>query len=130
MKPPLIAATTLGEILFDLSIIDTPKSDGTVAYLQLTFTDEVGNPFIKGRGFRIKTVKFSATDKPVFILDAPAYKGGVRYWKSFIVENKTLWNDIQAVAIDKLLEMNGGISANVYYYQLNGEGVDPDEVPF
>lgn len=88
-----------------------------VGFVELKLGEE-----FKVRGYTLK-IKTRKTDKKCFLsLDAPAFKAGRGYMKSFIIEDKSLWQYVQEVTLDAVRDL---IDIESYV----SEDINPEEVP-
>ena len=78
------------------------------------------------RGYTVRVKKFG-TKAPVFVVDAPAFKSGYKWKKSFIVENKSLWKDISNQILHEFAEKNGGKTPEDYLSET--EEINLDDIP-
>ena len=96
-----------------------------VGFAEVTILDKNEVLFI-ARGYTIRVKQFGVKP-PTFIVDAPAYKSGYNYKKSFIIENKSLWKDITNKILEEFSEKNGGKTAEDYFSEM--EEVNLDDIP-
>lgn len=95
-----------------------------VAFAELQFIDETGKILIAGRGYTIKVKTFKNT--PTYVVNAPAYKSGFVYKTSFIVDDKSLWNDISKAILEDFRDQTGDLKAEDYFSTF----LNPDDLPF
>ena len=94
-----------------------------VGFVQLDFIDDQNNIFVSGRGFTIRVKTFNNIS--TFVADAPAYKSGFKYRKSFIVDNIILWHDIEKSILEDFSNQTGGKKPEDYI----AEDINPDDIP-
>ena len=108
------------KIQIEVRVIE-PKTD-IVAFVNLALLDNSDNPIFKVRGYTVKVKKFS--NKPVFSINAPAFRAGYGFMKSFIVDDKELWKVLQENIVDEVLRNNGGKKPSDYELEM----IDLDEI--
>lgn len=96
-----------------------------VGFAEVSICDGEENLFF-ARGYTIRVKKFG-TKAPVFVVDAPAFKSGWKWKKSFIIENKTLWTDITNKILEEFAEKNGGKAPEDYLSET--EEINLDDIP-
>lgn len=96
-----------------------------VGFVAIEIIGKDDKPIFKVRGATIKVINREGTS--VFIVDAPAYRSGHKYVKSFIVEDVKFWKEITEKVMQNFSELTGGLSAEECLLM---EGrVNPEEVP-
>lgn len=109
-----------------VEIIVTParnKIGNIVGFVELQFTDEYEKTLIIGRGYTIRVKTFK--NVPTLTVNAPAYKSGYQYRTSFIIEDKSLWQDLTKAILEDFSSQTGGLKAEDYIV----EDVNPDNIP-
>lgn len=94
-----------------------------IGFVEIDFLDEDENIIFIARGYTIRIKTFN--DKPVFTVNAPAYKSGFKYRASFIVESKALWSDIVKIVLEDFSNQNGGLHPADYIEEV----VNLDDIP-
>ena len=98
-----------------------------IAFCNIDFLDNHNKPVFRVRGYRIKV--FDTVNKtPYFLVDAPAYRVGTKWWKSFIVDDAEFWREIESKIIKELQELNGGKTASDYINEAEASNIDLDEI--
>lgn len=95
----------------DIFVLDKPIKD-SVAFVELSIYQQEELLFIV-RGYRIRIKDIE--NKIFYDVDAPAYKSGYRYKKSFLIEHKETWRKVSDYIIQEFCDINGGLSAVDYF---------------
>ena len=111
------------------AVKDNKPFKDIVGFFELTIFDEGNNPFIKVRGGTIKVKQFKDVPNPVFTVNAPAYKSGLIYRTSFIIESKGLWKDIENTILEDFAQQTGGLKPEDFIKAME-ENVNPEDIPF
>ena len=121
MKIPI--SIHLEKIVVKVAPTTRPIKD-IVGFAEIEIEDNQGKVAFKVRGCTIKVKSFR--NSPTFTVNAPAYKSGFGYKTSFIIENVTLWHEVEKTILREFHEKNGGLSPEDY---LNSEEeVNSDEI--
>lgn len=107
------------------AVRDNKPLKDIVGFFELIIFDEDNKPFIKVRGGTVKVKQFG-DNEPVFTLNAPAYKSGIKYRTSFFIENLNLWHDIGKVILEELSQQTGGLTPKDFII----ENINPEDIPF
>lgn len=91
----------INEIMLTLTFPKAQRSDNIVAFGELALLDLTGDTAFKARGFIIREKQFDPNKEPVIAVDAPAFKAGANYIKSFIIEDKSLYHRVCDEFINK-----------------------------
>lgn len=118
-----------------IAIIRLPsreRTDNVVGFGEIQLVEEEEKTgkiedkiWVKVRGFRVR--KVTIHNRPQISVDFPAYRAGVGFQKSFIAEDKKLFNFIRVLLLEEYSRMTGEV---VPEYIGNGEEVDEDDIPF
>ena len=118
----IIIATQIEKVIINV----TPareKIGEIVGFVELQFIDGRNNTVFITRGYTIRVKTFNNT--PTFSINAPAYKSGYKYRASFIIESKSLWNDLVKTILEDFSNQTGGKKPGDYIE----EDVNPDDIP-
>jgi hypothetical protein len=111
------------------AVRDNKPLKDIVGFFEMTIFDGDNKPFIKVRGGTIKVKQFKKLPKPIFTVNAPAYKSAMVYRTSFIIESKSLWRDIEKTILDDFFQQTGGLSPEDFI-KATEENVNPEDIPF
>ena len=116
-------------INFTVTPLDSPIKD-ILAFAELEVIHGQSEAILfKVRGYSIKLMEFS--NKPTLMVNAPAFRSGRRFKKSFVIDDKELWNTVREAMLDELSQKNGGLTATDYWNKYNEKGGDiSDQIPF
>ena len=81
----------INELIPSLTFPKTQRNDNIVAFGELLILDPTGDTIFKVKGFILREKQFNPNKEPVVTVDAPAFKSGANYMKSFIIEDKNLY---------------------------------------
>ncbi len=96
-----------------------------VGFAELQLIDEWENTLFIVRGYTIRVKVFNNT--PMFIVSAPAFRSGLNFKQSFIVEDKSFWHIISGKIVDEFRELTGDKKPEDY---ISNEDIDPKSIPF
>lgn len=112
------------EINFNLHLLDSPIKD-IVAFAEAeVIQSNTQTVLFRIRGYSVRVYEFG--NKPTFLVNAPAFRSGPRFKKSFIVDDKELWSACEKEILTQLSEKNGGLSAYDYWNKYFEKGGDID----
>lgn len=100
------------------------KIGDIVGFVELQFIDDQNNTVFITRGYTIRVKSYN--NIPTFSVTAPAYGSGHKYRVSFIIENKSLWQDLVKKILDDFTNQTGGKKPEDYI----SEDINPDDIPF
>ena len=125
MKMKLTRKTTITNIKIGI----TPRVvKSIVGFVDLEIIDKDNKIIFKVRGYTIKVRSFG-DNPPIFVVDAPAFRSGFRFKKSFIVEDKSLWFKLEKEILNEFNELTGGKTPNDYLsesQEINIEEISKD----
>lgn len=114
----------ISEIKIDI----TPRVvKNIVGFIELDFLDEKNQIIFRVRGYTIR-VKAFGDSEPIFTVDAPAYGSGFKMKKSFIIENKKLYFDLEKEILVEFRKLIGNKTPQDYLLE-QGEINIPDNFP-
>lgn len=116
----------LGEIKIKITEATKPVKN-IVGFAEVVITDSDDNILFKIRGYTIKVFTSKENPNPFFKVDAPAYPGRFRMNKSFIMDNKNMWEDVVKAILSGFEEETGGKKPKDYSLE---EEVNPNDIPF
>jgi hypothetical protein len=104
--------------------ITVGRSDNIKAFGEIWFyaKDET-NPLMKIKGVTLRIKDFGGNS--FTSVDFPAYKSGVRFLKSFVIENRSLYQDVIELFLKEYAEQSGEPVT-----ETRSENIDPEEIPF
>lgn len=122
MSMEITIATQIEKVIINV----TPareKIGEIVGFVEVNFVDNENNLIFIVRGYTIRVKIFKNT--PTFVVSAPAYRSGLKYRVSFVIDNKSLWHNLVKTILEDFSNQTGGLKPEDYI----AKDISPDEIP-